>query len=38
MTPKEALSNGASQLVIGRSITEATDPNKVFTDICNSIK
>ena len=30
MTPFEAISNGASKLVIGRAITKAKDPNKVF--------
>ena len=37
MAPYEAISKGASKLVIGRSITKAKDPNKVFLDICNSI-
>ena len=37
MTPLDALSNGASKLVIGRSITKAQDPNKVFLDICKSL-
>ena len=37
MTPYEAISNGASKLVIGRSITKAKDPNKAFLDICDSI-
>ena len=37
MTPYEAISNGASKLVIGRAITKAKDPNKTFLDICNSI-
>ncbi|ABM72696.1 orotidine 5'-phosphate decarboxylase [Prochlorococcus marinus str. MIT 9515] len=37
MTPYEALKNGASRLVIGRAISKAKDPNKVFLDICNSI-
>ena len=37
MTPYEAINNGASKLVIGRSITQAKDPNKAFLDICNSI-
>ena len=37
MTPNEALNNGASKLVVGRSITKATDPNKAFLDICKSI-
>ena len=37
MTPFEAISNGASKLVIGRAITKAKDPNKAFLDICESI-
>ena len=37
MTPNEALNNGASKLVIGRSISKAKDPNKAFLDICKSI-
>ena len=37
MTPYQALNNGASKLVIGRSISKAKDPNKVFLDICRSI-
>ena len=37
MTPNDALNNGASKLVIGRSISKAIDPNKAFIDICKSI-
>ncbi len=37
MTPKQALDNGASKLVIGRPISKALDPNKAFKDICKSI-
>ena len=37
MTPNEALNNGASKLVVGRSILNAADPNKAFLDICKSI-
>ena len=37
MTPNQALNNGASKLVIGRSISKAIDPNKSFLDICKSI-
>ena len=37
MNPHEAISNGASKLVIGRAITKAKDPNKAFLDICDSI-
>jgi len=37
MTPKEAIMNGASKLVIGRSIIQSKNPTKVFWDICESI-
>ena len=37
MTPNQAINNGASKLVIGRSISQAIDPNKTFLDICKSI-
>ena len=37
MTPHEALSNGASKLVIGRSISKAKDPNKALIEIFKSI-
>ena len=37
MTPNQALNNGASMLVVGRSISKALDPNKAFLDICKSI-
>ena len=37
MTPYEAIDNGASKLVIGRSISKAIDPNKTLIEICNSI-
>ena len=37
MTPYEALYNGASKLVIGRSISKAIDPNKALIEICKSI-
>ena len=37
MTPDQALKNGASKLVIGRSISKALDPNKTFVEICKSI-
>jgi len=36
-TPNEAVNNGASKLVVGRSISKAEDPNKAFGDICKSI-
>jgi len=38
MTPYDALSNGASQLVIGRSITQSKNPNQTLLDILNSIR
>ena len=37
MTPHEAINNGASKLVIGRSISKAIDPNKAFIEILKSI-
>ena len=37
MTPNKAILSGASKLVIGRSITQSENPNKVFLDICKSI-
>ena len=37
MTPHEALDNGASKLVIGRSISKAIDPNKALIEIFESI-
>ena len=37
MTPKEAIDNGASKLVIGRSISKAIDPNKALIEIFKSI-
>ena len=37
MTPRDALVNGSSKLVIGRSITKANDPCIAFADICRSI-
>ena len=37
MTPYEALDNGASKLVIGRSISKAIDPNKALIEIFESI-
>ena len=37
MTPREAIDNGASKLVIGRSISKATDPNKALIEIFKSI-
>ena len=37
MKPIDALNNGASQLVIGRSITKSSNPQKTFSEICRSI-
>ncbi len=37
MTPAEAIENGASKLVIGRSISKAQDPNKALIEIFESI-
>ena len=37
MTPHEAIDNGASKLVIGRSISKALDPNKALIEIFKSI-
>ena len=37
MTPNKAILSGASKLVIGRSITQSENPNKVFLDICGSL-
>ena len=37
MNPHEAINNGASKLVIGRSISKAIDPNKAFAEILKSI-
>ncbi len=37
MSPADAISNGASKIVIGRAITKNNDPNKIFSEICMSI-
>ena len=37
MTPNQAIKNGASKLVIGRSISKSKDPNESFLNICKSI-
>jgi len=37
MTPHEAIDNGASKLVIGRSISKAINPNKALIEIFKSI-
>ena len=36
-TPLEAIKNGADFLVIGRPITEASDPLEAFNKICSEI-
>ena len=38
VTPRQALDDGASVLVIGRPITGATDPAKAIRDIAASLK
>jgi orotidine-5'-phosphate decarboxylase len=38
MTPKEALHDGATHLVIGRPVTAAKDPEKALRDILDSIE
>jgi len=37
MSPVEAISNGASRIVVGRAITKSNNPSKIFSEICNSI-
>ena len=37
MSPNKAISNGASKIVIGRSITQSLNPHKVFDQICNQL-
>jgi len=37
MSPVDAISNGASKIVVGRSITNNENPSKIFSEICNSI-
>lgn len=37
MSPVDAISNGASRIVVGRAITKSNNPNKIFSEICNSI-
>ena len=37
MSPVDAISNGASKIVVGRAITKSNNPNKIFSEICNSI-
>ena len=37
MSPVDAISNGASRIVVGRAITKSNNPSKIFLEICNSI-
>ena len=37
MSPVDAIINGASKIVVGRAITKNNNPNKIFSEICNSI-
>ena len=37
MSPVDAISNGASKIVVGRAITKNNNPNKIFSEICESI-
>ena len=37
MTPSQALKAGSSKLVIGREITQASDPEEAFNSICNQL-
>ena len=37
MSPVDAISSGASKIVVGRAITKNNNPNKIFSEICNSI-
>ena len=36
MSPVDAISNGASKIVVGRAITKNDDPKKIFSEICMS--
>ncbi|WP_320676300.1 orotidine-5'-phosphate decarboxylase [Prochlorococcus sp. MIT 1300] len=38
MTPSEAINEGASKLVIGRSITQALNPEDAFSKCCNQLE
>ena len=37
MSPEDAISSGASKIVVGRAITENINPSKIFSEICESI-
>ncbi len=37
MSPVDAISNGASKIVVGRAITKNNNPSKIFSEICNNI-
>ncbi len=37
MTPAQALHSGASKLVVGREISQASDPEEAFNAICNQL-
>ena len=37
MTPNKALNAGSSKLVVGREITKASEPDKVFNRICSEM-
>ena len=37
MTPQKALNEGSSKIVIGREITRASEPDKVFKRICSEM-
>ena len=37
MSPVDAISNGASKIVVGRAITKNKNPSKIFSEICESI-
>jgi len=37
MSPVDAISHGASKIVVGRAITKNINPKKIFSEICDSI-
>ncbi len=37
MSPREAIDQGASRIVIGRPVTKASDPNAMFLKICSQL-